>query len=118
VPRAPSPAAGVTSGGEMSSISSEGVALPSTLIRTHAPDQIPPADFRFTLFGRSLQVAISPCWKMALPDVISTICAKSLGPVPRRVPSDHIHLYASLFALAFQSQDIGLSLEQTGSARE
>jgi hypothetical protein len=26
---------------------------------------------RFTYFGRSLQVATSPCWKMALPDVIS-----------------------------------------------
>ena len=86
VPRAPLPASGVTSGGEISSISSEGVTLPSSLIRTHASDQIPPADFRFSLFGRSLQVAVSPCWEMALPDVISTICAKSLGPVPRRVP--------------------------------
>ena len=37
-------------------------------------------------FGRSSQVAVSPCWKMALPDVISTVCVKALGPVPRRVP--------------------------------
>ena len=42
--------------------------------------------FRFSLYGRSLQVAVSPCWKMALPDVISTICAKAPGPVPRSVP--------------------------------
>jgi hypothetical protein len=82
----------------MSSISSEGVTLPSSLIRTHAPDQIPPADFRFILFGRSLQVAVSPCWKMALPDVISTICAKSLGPLPRRVPVD-LSIWAPRFSL-------------------
>ncbi len=96
------PASGVTSGGEISSTSSEGVAPPSSLIRTHAPDQIPPADFRFSLFGRSLQVAVSPCWKMALPDVISTICAKSLGPVPRRVPVISIRLGRLAYALAFQ----------------
>jgi len=41
-----------------------------------------------SLDGRSLQVAVSPCWKMALPDVISTVCVKALGPIPRRVPVD------------------------------
>jgi hypothetical protein len=86
VPRASLPASGVTSGGEMSRISSEGVTPPSSLISTHAPDQTPPADFGCPYFGRSSQVAVSPCWKMALPDVISTVCVKALGPVPRRVP--------------------------------
>ena len=47
VPRAPLPASGVTSGGEMSSILSEGVTPPSSLLRTHAPDQNPPANFGF-----------------------------------------------------------------------
>ena len=41
---------------------------------------------RFSYFGRSLQVAVSPCWTMVLPDVISTVCVKALGPIPRRVP--------------------------------
>jgi hypothetical protein len=50
VPRASLPASGVTSGGEMSRISSEGVTPPSLLIPTHAPDQTPPADFGGTLF--------------------------------------------------------------------
>ena len=38
------------------------------------------------LVGESLQVVVSPCWKMALPDVISTICVRALGPLPRSVP--------------------------------
>jgi len=46
----------------------------------------------FSLYGRSLQVAVSPCWMMALPDVISTICVKALGPLPRRVPYDPVRL--------------------------
>jgi len=37
--------------------------------------------------ARSLQVAASPCWKMVLPDVISTIFVWALGPVPRCAPS-------------------------------
>ena len=86
VPRVPLPASGVTSDGEMSSISSEGVTPPSSLVRTHASDQNPPADFGYPSFDRSSQVAVSPCWKMALPDVISTICVKVPGPMPRRVP--------------------------------
>lgn len=38
------------------------------------------------LSGRSLQVVVSPCWKLALPDVISVVCVKVLGPLPRSVP--------------------------------
>ena len=38
-----------------------------------------------TYFGRSLQVAVSPCWKMTLPDVISAVCVRAPGPLPRRV---------------------------------
>jgi hypothetical protein len=32
-----------------------------------------------------LQVVASPCWKMALPDIISAILAQVLGPLPRSV---------------------------------
>ena len=52
VPRAPLPASGVTLSGEMSSISSKGVTLPSSLIRTHASDQIPPYRFRISLIRK------------------------------------------------------------------
>ena len=46
-PRAPSPAAGVTRCSVTSSVTSEGVTPPSSLILAHAPDQIPPDDFSF-----------------------------------------------------------------------
>ena len=68
--------------------------------------------------GRSLQVAVSPCWMMALPDVISAVCLKELGPLPRRVPVDPARLHAPLSAKAYRSKDTGLALESRGSARE
>ncbi len=45
VPRAPLPAKGVTSRSVTSCITSEGITLPLSLLRAHAPDQIPPVDF-------------------------------------------------------------------------
>src|SRR5262249_35296658 len=33
----------------------------------------------------SVQVVASPCWTMALPDIVSAICVEVLGPIPRRV---------------------------------
>ena len=38
---------------------------------------------QFPYFDRSLQVTVSPCWKMALPDVISAILVWVLGSLPR-----------------------------------
>jgi len=35
------------------------------------------------LSHESLQVAASPCWELAFPDVISSIFLWVLGPVPR-----------------------------------
>jgi hypothetical protein len=72
-PRAPLPTQGVTSSGVTSGATSEGITPPSSLLRAHASDQDPPASFSFRLVSRSLQVAASPCWEMAFPDVISTI---------------------------------------------
>ena len=54
----------------VSCITSEGITLPSSLIRAHGPDQNPPADFGCPYFSRSSQVVASPCWEMALPDII------------------------------------------------
>ncbi len=39
-----------------------------------------------TSHTRSLQVVASPRWEMALPDILSAILAKALGPIPRHVP--------------------------------
>ena len=113
VPRAPLPASGVTSGGEMSSISSEGVTPPSSLIRTHAPDQNPPFDLGCPYFDGSLQVAVSPCWKLALPDVISAIFVKALGPLPRRVPVGPIRL--CVLPIRIRRSDLRTSASPLGS---
>jgi hypothetical protein len=75
-PRAPLPLQGVTPPGLASSATCKGITLPSSLIRAHAPDQLPPTRFGLGFARRSLQVAASPCWKMVLPDVISA----SLSP--------------------------------------
>ena len=42
------------------------------------------------LYPGSLQVAASPCWELALPDVSSTVCVEALGPIPRRVRPVHL----------------------------
>ena len=62
-------------GGTTSRVASEGVTPPSQLLRAHAPDQIPPHPSVSALKAGSLQVAVSPCWEMALPDIISATLA-------------------------------------------
>jgi len=71
-------------------------------------------------FGRSLQVAVSPCWKMALPDVISAVCVRSPGPLPRRVSGDldPFTRPSSSVRTHVPHQSIGLAFGLTGSARE
>ncbi len=71
VPRAPLLVPGVTSHDGASRTSSEGTTPPSSLLRAHAPDQIPPSGFGSPYSTESSQVVVSPCCKMALPGVIS-----------------------------------------------
>ena len=78
----------------------EGVTLPSSLLRAHAPDQSPPLNFAFRYFERSLQVAVSPCRKLALPDIISTILAWLLRPLSRGVSSVLTRFFLENFGLA------------------
>ena len=52
-----------------------GVTPSSSLVRAHAPDHPPPRASARALRAGSLQVVASPCWAMALPDVISAILA-------------------------------------------
>lgn len=80
------PPAALSPDGRASRTLSEGVAPPSSLIRAHAPDQNPPRASAAALRTRSLQVATSPCWEMALPDIISATLVQVLGPIPRRAP--------------------------------
>ena len=46
----------------------------------------PSQRLRSPLAAGSLQVVTSPCCEMALPDIISAILARVLGPLPRRAP--------------------------------
>jgi hypothetical protein len=86
VSRAPSPVRGVASDGEASSASSAGVTPPSTLLRTHAPDHVPPpASVGKPRSAGLCRLSSAPCCDVALPDVISIIRVKELGPLPRRV---------------------------------
>ncbi len=71
VPRAPLLAPGVTSYDAVSRTPSEGITPPSSLLRTHAPDQNPLVGFGCPYSDESSQVVVSPCWEVALPGVIS-----------------------------------------------
>ncbi len=71
MPRAPLHAQGVTSDVAVSRTASAGVTPPSSLIRTHAPDQNAPVDFGRPYSDRSLQLVVAHCCELALPDVIS-----------------------------------------------
>ena len=75
VPRAPLPIRGVTSHGVTSGATSEGITPPSSLILAHAPGQNPLIVSVLLLINESLQVVTSPCWELALPDIISAILA-------------------------------------------
>ena len=64
MPRAPLPVTSVARGRVASSTTSKGIAPSSSLLRAHAPNQLPPPDSCIhTYFRRSLQVAASPCWE-------------------------------------------------------
>ena len=83
-------------------IISEGITLPSSLIRTHAPDQQPPNVSGCPSYARSLQVAASPCWLLAFPDIISITFVKVSGPVPRRVRQVPLPISSSATAASRQ----------------
>jgi len=89
VSRAPWPNLGVTSIGEMCSISSVGITPRSSLLRAHVPLPMGSLLLRhLASFEESLQVVLSPCCPRELPDVISenlSLDAGSRTPaVPRR----------------------------------
>ena len=42
------------------------------------------------LIRRSLQVVVSPCWRMVVPDIIAVILTSAPGPLPRSVLPVHL----------------------------
>jgi hypothetical protein len=83
VPRAPLHVRGITPPVAVSPTTSVGATPPSSLVRTHAPDQKAPIDFGFTYFNGSLQVVVTPRCLLALPDVISAnLSLRARTPTP------------------------------------
>lgn len=80
------PPTGVTWGGVISGITSEGIPLPASLLRAHASDHRPPAACGRPSDLGSVQVVVSPCWQMARPGVLSAVLVEVPGPLPRSVP--------------------------------
>lgn len=106
VPRVPSPASGVTSGGEAST--------PPRWALPHRPRYyelmcqsrpLPPPRF-WALHGRSLQVAVSPCGERDFPDVISANPSSDAWTPTPVVPKVHV-LVSSLEASAFPELKAG-----------
>ena len=88
--------------------------LPSSLIRAHAPDQIPPNASSSPSAVGSLQVVASPCWGMALPNIISAILVKSLGPIPRHVSWMHLPISSPRTSASQNGKEVrhvGISLQ-------
>jgi hypothetical protein len=92
---------GVTSIGEMWTISSEGVTPPSSLLRAHVPLPLgSPLLQHLASFEESLQVVRSPCCPRELPDAISeslSLDAGSPTPAVHRVPSPVSSTVSSAF---------------------
>jgi len=86
------------------------ITPPSSLIRTHAPDQYPLVFSRFAVVDKSLQVAASPCWKSALPDFIPcNLCISVQTPTPPCTSGALAHFFPEVS---------GLTSLKTGSAHK
>ena len=82
VPRVPLPAAGVTSCSVTSSITSESITTPSSLIRTHASNQIPPADFGLPYTASLRRLSPVPAGRWSFPTLFLRSLYRCLGPYP------------------------------------
>jgi hypothetical protein len=81
------PPPGVPWCGVLAGITSEGMTLPSSLLRAQASDQTPPAAFGRPSDHGSVPGVVRPCGQMARPGVLSAVLGEVPGPLPRRVPS-------------------------------
>ena len=86
MPRAPLHSVGVTFAVRISWIPSESITPPSSLIRAHAPLQIPPRPLRHPPYrAGSLQVVVVPAGRWTFPTLSLRIFPWMLGSVPRRL---------------------------------
>jgi hypothetical protein len=102
------PASGVTLCAMASRTTSEGVTPPSSLLRAHAPDQIPLADFVFLI-----QRVFAGCRQSLLGDgpsrrYLRNPCMGAWAPTPGRLPGASTRFFPG---------SIGLTSESIGSAR-
>jgi len=87
VPRVPSPASRVTSGGRMSSTLSASTTPPSTLLRTHAPVLTPrTASVCKPCAARPCRLRLAPAGERTFPTLSLWILLWMPGPLPRWPP--------------------------------
>ena len=79
---------------------SPGITPAFSLLRAHAPDLNPLTASVLTLYPESLQVAACPCWKEAVPGVISANLSPGAWTLTPVVPAVHV-LVTSRWASAF-----------------
>jgi hypothetical protein len=78
----------------------ESITPPSSLIRAHASDHVPP-DTSVSFGARSLQVVVAPCWNLALPDVIpAPPCVGAWTPTPPSPSGAFAHFFPESIDLA------------------
>ncbi len=83
LPRAPSPAQGVTPCGMTSWVTWEGVTLPSSLLRAHAPDQNPLSASVFPCTKSLRRLWRIPAGNWPFPTLSLRILLHVSGPLPR-----------------------------------
>jgi len=88
--------------GDVTSTTSKGTTPSSSLLRAHAPNHLPPSALRASAsYSRwSLQVAVSPCWRVVLPNVSSACLSQDAWVM---IPAAHqVHMpVSSLMSSAF-----------------
>ena len=109
VPRAPLPATGATLSGEMSSISFEGVTLRSSLIRAHAPDQIPPSDFGCPISAGLCRLLSAPAGRWPFPTLSPQSVSRRLDPYPAA--------FLATMSVSTRSQNTGLARKSLPAVR-
>ena len=67
-------------------IVSEGVTPPSSLLRTHAPDQHPPVFFGSPYPAGLCRLSPVPAGRWSFPTLSLHVFPWMLGPIPRRLP--------------------------------
>lgn len=109
VPRAPLPTTGVTCCGVTSRITSEGITPPSSLLRAHAPDHVPPV-----AFGSPVPQVFAGCRQSLLTHgpsrhYLCNPCTGAWTPTPRCSLLAHVRFF---------QRDNGLTSFDTGSAHQ